>query len=492
MRTLFLIIFIFPQFLMAEVVVRSPFFFPVNPSDYKKVLENYDPVKDLAQTAHIDHIKITEPYKTDISGVNFVFDATSHLIPENETGQFSFTIDVAKVSASIDKIVTDDSIQHSVGGAVISAFLQGSCSGVNLQSTASSLKVSGRMGVQSHSGRLKMDISSFEIQGDSAWTIDTQSCAGPAGYQAVLEKAILDLMKDNGSLKDLLRQGLDSALLTMSSQLNAQVLKVMTTQVMEGVELVLIPSAVDIDGSTGWLLIQGEVSTKIASDRNADVVVDAVLDASDSGFVASSGLLLSQDFIQAVIKNLHQEEMVKYAFNGADIPSFKSFLGNRFFQWFLWPDLLNFAKNTAFKFLAKAKSVPVVTLAASEKGSVFYNIKDLVSIDMNAPQGNSYIPYMNFQSNIDVNSWMTVSKGKMHVGLYQPKMDLKAAWDKSYLKKYHPSTYFSSIFAGQVAKGIKGAQKSLNLPELNLNTVTMTADRFDASKKWLQLIYKAH
>jgi hypothetical protein len=476
---------------MADVLVRSPFYFPVSPTDYKKVLENYDPLKDLGQSAHIDQIQINSPYKTSINGVNFLFNASSRLVPLDETGKFNYTINVSQVQASIEKIVTDDLIEQNVGGAILHAFLRGTCTGLNVQSANSSLKVTGSLDVYSENGRLKMEAKSFEIQGVSDWSISTQNCVGPSGYQAVLEKAILDLMKNNDSLKNLLRQGLDSALAKMSDKLNAQILNVMSTKLMDGVNLVLTPSGVDLVGSTGWLVIQGEVVTKISSSQSGDVVVPAVMDASDSNFVASSGLLLSQEYLQTVIKNLHQEGMIKYAFSGKGIPSFMSFLSNRFFQWFLWSDLAHFAKDTDFHFLAKSGSQPVVTLSTIERGAVFYNIKDTMNVNMDAPQGGGYIPYMNFQSNVDVNSWMAVSGGKMFVGLYEPKMDLKAAWDPSYTAKNKPAKNFNAkFFAKQIASSVKGAQKSLPLPELNLNTVTMKAQSFSASKKWLHLIYQ--
>lgn len=489
MKHILLILLLVPQIVNADVLVHSDFHFPISPSDYKKVLENYNPLSDLSQ-AHINEIKISAPYKTSLQNIDMVFEGDSHIVPKDGVGGFSFNIDINKARLSINKIITNDAIVKTVGGAIINVLINGSCSNVVLDTSSSSLKVAGDLSVVSQNGRLQLQVNNFAVQGSSAWGVKTGSCVAFPGYQQLLEEAIISHLQNSATVRNMLNDSLANLTSKMAAKLNGQILTVMNSEIASGVKLVLTPQSVDLDAQSGWLVIQGEVVAKMASEKSGDVVVAAGLDQNADALMNTSGLLISQEFIQAVIKNMHETKHLKYSFLAQQIEGFKSLLNNRFFQFFLWSDLRNFATNAAFQFEAFAKGAPQVSLVASDKGNLWYNIKDLVGVNMNAPKNDSLIPYMNFESDMDVNSWLLVSKGRMFLGFQKPKMTLAAAWDENYVATYKPSKSINTgFFKGQIADAVKKYQHNILLPQLKMNSLNFKAKSFNANQKWVQLVY---
>lgn len=486
--SLILVLLILPQTLLAEVVVRSPFYFPVQSADYKSLLESYDPLKDLANS-RIELMQILSPYKSSIENMDVMLSATHQLLVSQEIGKLSYVVNVSRVQLNTGKVATNDVIQQVVGGSTFNIRINASCSSMHVESKDAALKLNVDVEAVADGGHIQLKLKNFEILGEAQWTVSSQGCEGPVGYQEQVEKAVANFLQNRESLKKVLSERLQSSLNGLGQSMSEKLLKVKSVALMDGVRFILKPQGVDADG--GSLMLFGEVETVMDSAKNIDHFISAPISKTELAQVQKSGLIISQSYIKEVFKHLFEEGHLKYKFSSSGIQALKNFMNNRFMQFFLWPDLLKFAKGAEFLFKASSQGAPDVNYIQSSKGYAWYNLKNLVGVDMMAPQGAGHIPYVNFQANVDVNSWMTVANNRMYVGFSQPASNLSALWDSNYLQNFKPKkSVNTSMINGALKKAVKDYRFDISLPVLDLNSMFLKPAALQPSAQWLQLVYK--
>ena len=86
-------------------------------------------------------------------------------------------------------------------------------------------------------------------------------------------------------------------------------------------------------------------------------------------------------------------------YKSTDIAQFQAFLNNRFEQFFVWSDLMNFSTSALFNFTFDASGPMTINSMKNKNPGVQWTLSAPTDVEMDAVMSNGVVPYTEFQSN---------------------------------------------------------------------------------------------
>lgn len=474
----------------ADGVIKSDFFFPLKSQDYTRLLTSH-PQKG-SEVSSIPKIEFNAPFKTSVLRTQLQFDYDMTVATSVEKiGRFDFQLDIASSVLSSEQVITDGSLTKIIGGIHIEVFLKGQCRNIRLESL-SPLKLSGNFDVSPNDQLLGAQLAKVELHGLTEWKISMGACEGPVGFQHALEAELRKLLKDKNYLQGLFKDQLQKKLDTLVSDALKSLIQEKTVQLSETVSLTLTPQDLMMNPQNGQLVVRGVIGAYIKSDKHMpEMSVASDWNESDEKLFQQSGFVIPQKFVMALSSAFYQTSFYNYDFTSNTFDALKSFFSNRFFQWFLWPDLLKFGKGEEFKFSVSPEKQPNVASLGAKNGYVWYSLKAPLKTQIKAPRDGGYVPYVNVLSQSSMYAWLGVYKGKALVGFHNVVLDSQKQWDAEYVKKYKPYKSLSlGFFVSKVRDMILQKRFLLDLPVLQIGDTDLLAPHsLQSDEKWVQLIY---
>ena len=433
------------------------------------------------------------PFSTTLVNAALQFDYKAQVKPRAKGfGIFDYSLDVTKSSIDVERITTDTVITQVFGGVTVNVHVKGQCDGVQLTST-SAFKIDGGFHIGTDNGQLASHMDDFNLSNFGEWVIQVRSCTGPAGYEQILKGEISKLLKDPASLKKLLAQHLQNKFNALTDSLNQSLFETKSLKLSEELRVSVIPEKLTFDPSNGQILLGGVLMTETGSAeiKKNDIHIPVEMNSEDLKHFTSSGLLIPHEYTDALNKILYQEKFLEKRLLGKDISGFVKLLSNRFYQFFIWPDLMNFKTNAPFQFDVSAQRQPQVVHAGYSEGALWFNIKAQIVGKMWAPIQNKLYPYINFNTPLHTYAWLMVEDGDLIIGAHEPKMQLHPTWNPSYISTYNPSTYIGlSTIQSEITRAAADTRLTYPLPQLKIdNKKLLVPQKFFSTKKWIQLIF---
>jgi hypothetical protein len=147
------------------------------------------------------------------------------------------------------------------------------------------------------------------------------------------------------------------------------------------------------------------------------------------------------------------------------ISAFQDLLGNRFIQFFIWPDLFNYATTSPFNLVSDVQGSPKITLGTQNKAAVQAPVSSWIV----SKRDNRSWYYLHLQSQVSGNMTYGVSKGSLNVTLQNSNVQSTVGFGVDYLKAYNPNTFIStSTIQDAVNQASAVEKRSVAIPQVQV------------------------
>lgn len=476
----------FSVFCRADVQISSDFYFSLNAESYTKILLNEKWTGEENQK--IENWKINGDYQSIVENILLKIKYDLEVKPDDKNPtRFLYDLSFPNGRIEISSIKTNAVIYKNVGGVQATIYLKGECRNIVIE-TSGPLEASGQIQVAKTGKSLGAFVQSIDYKNQQNWQMNVGDCEGPQGYQQALEKELRSLLNDKTRMSQILMQPFQNQLNQRLASMNESLFSPKQIPVQEEIALTLLPLEVELDEVTGQVLLKGIVKTQFASQEEKHVHVDAPLFAEDVAVAPRSGLMVSQKYLQTLIRQVHESRLLYKKYFAQQIPGLDQLFRSRFFQFFLWPDLMNFRRNAPFSFEVSASQSPQLDFDKIYRGVAWFDLHSHLKVQTRTPQNQDYGQFL---SPLKAQPWLRVYNNQLALGFYQPKMKLKFIWDQVYLAIQKPFQTLSAAFFGQkIQSTIKDYRWTTDLPLLKLeDRVLMTPKQLAGNKDWLVLEY---
>ena len=282
-----------------------------------------------------------------------------------------------------------------MGGVQATVYLKGECRNLVI-TTEDALELIGnvRLGVKNQT--LGAFLQGLDSQNEQHWTMSVEACEGPKGYQQALEQQLREFIANKQKMQDVLMQPFQSQIDKKVAGIHNQLFAEKQMALNADIEVVLAPKSVELDEQTGHLLLSGIVKANIKNPKEEQKHVEATLSKEEFSQLSQNGFLISQKYLSALVDSLHESGFFYKSYLAQQIPGLSTLFKSRLFQFFLWPDLLNFRKNAAFSFELGVKKKPEVKLSSMHKGSAWFSLNTELSVLTKTPENVGANDYGHF------------------------------------------------------------------------------------------------
>lgn len=414
-------------------------------------------------------MQFVKPYRTSWSDVRalgpFQMKFSTADLKNQEIG---FELEWPNPTVSIGRFEINDTITRDVGGAHIIIHLNGQCSGMTMNIPSGDWKVKGRLAWNWVSGLPEIKWLDFQFDMNSAAvpTAEWGECQGPSGLVPSLQEAFDGIVHDQSWLRDVLRDGVLDWVRSSFTGLQAELMKSRVLPVKAGLDLTWRPEAVS--GLPGGVVrVAGSL---LLEKRDTPVKIDRRLargvDESDLAAVKESGFVLPKDTLTAALDFLYRTGELGYRVRSDQVDSFQSLMQSRFLQFFVWPDLMSFAKSTLFYFdLGLSRTPSLSNGYMLNGGGVAYHIEAPLLVRQWAPAGAAYLPYADFTSPLSGSLRASVQDGRLDLSLQPDNMGINVLFRPEF-SAVRPVTAWiaTSLLGSSVREYLTSRPMSVDLP----------------------------
>ncbi|HMN69326.1 MAG TPA: hypothetical protein PKC28_12365, partial [Bdellovibrionales bacterium] len=194
-------------------------------------------------------------------------------------------------------------------------------------------------------------------------------------------------------------------------------------------------------------------------------VMERTFDVADLSAATESGFVLPKDTLQGVVGFLYENGELGYRLSSFKVEAFTRLMQNRFIQFFVWPDLMKFARNAEFFFDLRTERAPVLTNGRMSSAGLHYSLQAPVLVQQWAPGSKAYVPYADFRANANGDLVTRVQNHKMTLSLAIPRLDIKTKFRSEYsLLRRINQRISSGLLGSRVADYLNDNPFSLEIP----------------------------
>ena len=495
-----------PDVALADGVVTSGFIFQLDNSVFQAPEYSLSSVLSGAQAITLPDMTLQQgQYPVQVTGIqgtlNYQMKSSSNTIAVGSTEQISSQAVSAQLT--IGQISINTVVQTVIGPITVDTTVQGSCTNIPLMLAAGQAQASGALttGIDS-SGLPSVQMSKFQISWPAtAWQVGSFSCTGLDGMEAQVTAALQNYLKDSSTTAPQLTQMLNARLASYQADFRTKFLAPRPVPITaSGLSVVLYPSSLAaVPGSTkGLFEILGTIQFTFASSTfsamtNVGSPTGApVIAAGDSDFM----LLVPSNLVAALNQSAYSSGFYNVRKNGTDLTAFEN-LRNSFFEaFFVWPEIENVPKQSQFVFDFSAPQLPVLSAFKDlGNGTLSGAISGEVDVMSWVAPSNIYEKFTAFKApssgRFDL-SFSSDSQGPfLNVLFSTMNMNLRAAWDPSYIKKVSNNYINTGLIQSSVTSSMTSTGLQMRFGTLDLSsTLALSPSALHQSPGWLQIEWK--
>lgn len=348
----------------------------------------------------------------------------------------------------VDKVSVSQVIEREVSGALIRVHLTASCGPIRL--IQEQAQTEAGFNLDWSSGEPIARLAAFGLAWTpGTWSVSEFACEGPQGFDKLLRDEILKRVKEPTELKPLIADWLASE---VQSRLQTALGKVKE------------PLAL----TTG----QGRVPMRVGrmTPASTGLVTDILF--GDSQEIPPASPLPHEQVLaelpkdapifigkMPVVEHLVQAEMgARDAITTVDLrtfSSFKSLIGSRFLQFFVWQDLFNFTKESPF--WLRVKTPKELRFSVDGEGNLTSPIP--LQAVVQSQRDGKWWDYVVVNGNAKATIQVVLKDGVMSLqtSLDQPNVDIR--FGDAYVRQYQPGGWLPT---SSIRSAIKGPQSMLS------------------------------
>lgn len=390
----------------------------------------------------------------------------------------------------IKEISVNGYVEIRENGRVIRALVQGACQNIQIDLVPGKTRVVGSVmtGIDAQ-GMPTVGLPYFEAQfATGAWTINDFPCSVGNGFKDRVVAGLKSYLSNTGALNASMKQALQDRLSTFEKAIRAEFLSPMVIPIdLKGLKATLYPRRIVNIKNDGFQVIgQVDVSFPSASPGGTLTVSSPSLPGAAGGF----SLIFPENFVHAMNEMAFRTGLYVYRKAGQEIDAFRELLAGGFKQYFVWPELSQYAADSAFIFDFWTEERPSLdNLTDAGDGGLVGQLMGGLHVQVWAPYLSGYRKMIRFDtpvaSRVKLSFSPTATGANLNVQLSNMHLDLSSRWDP----QYTPSNDYIGISSIQDALIEAGQTQGLQMPlqKLPLNTLRLTPSALRKRGAWLSI-----
>jgi hypothetical protein len=412
-----------------------------------------------------DQIELQSPYHSLLNG--FFWSGSANLVWSKDSSTNVWIFDGQATDAKLfaRSFEIHDTIVAGVGGSTVAVRVDLVCQNLEID-LPGQWKLHGELPAAWAKSVFNVSLQNMLLQQSGQLPVlHVGACQGPGGAEVFLNQQIAQLFANTAKVRSMISN-------EFQNLINAQVTKLMA--VIKPIQFEILGANVEFNPSaiknlkSGTWIVDGALTfnggqstgTKFVSKTYTDLnVTDA----------RASGLIFSNSLIKEILAFALRAGLYANDFTSNDIASFKSFMENRFLQFFLWSDLINFNSSTVFDFHLSTRGTPVVQSMTNLFPGIQWTLSAPVDVVMSAPEGASELPYVEFFSTQPAQVVLTTQAnlaGSLQVNYSVAKMPMWYGYREEFFKVRRPtSTIAIDTVSSQVQSGMTNKSWTYAIPD---------------------------
>lgn len=369
----------------------------------------------------------------------------------------------------ISNVFVDQDIIKTVGGITGQFHIKAQCHDVtlNLKKNLGDFKISLKPEILANQGRAEVQDISLAWQ-SRAWVAQDFQCSGAEGFVNLVQQEVQKISADSAAfinphkaqMISYLQQYMNSKEIDFS-----QPRKILSGRT--DVDISMVVDRFD-DTNLESILVKGRLIIRFTRNTKDERKYLNLL-LNNSTFydhnVNQAQLRLPVNFVKEMVAQSYVANSWIHKFSSDKISGFSSLMSSRFMQFFVWPELMRYPKNSLFEFdFYSDKDVLV-----SGKG-LQYRLSMNLLTKMLAPQNGSFVAFMNFSTPLQSQLQLSVQDGLTRVQFSNTALSLRYQWDSQYIKNFSPRTRFSaSMIQSRILSSLSSSGITFQLPKIPLS-----------------------
>jgi hypothetical protein len=386
---------------------------------------------------------------------------------------------------TIGDVNVDHVIEREVGGIVGRFRLQASCKNVQLQMKAGEGDFAVILTPTVNSSTAGSEIQSVRLGWKpDAWVVASMQCSGAEGFDTILRAEIQKMAQDSNAF-------VSPHLAFIKNSVQEELNKI-TFDFSKEKKVIMSRPDLQVSMTVDQLQDLGSAGAKVRGHFLVDFLKapdEELKELNLEGEGVANGSLASlrlpKEFLKEAIKRAYAPNTWMYQITSDKISGFSSLMQSRFTQFFVWPELMSYPKNSIFRFDVYSNKA----LNISGQG-MNYNVAGTIYTQMQSPQkiyNGKLAPFMDFTVPLQTPITVDVSNSVLTAKLGGASMKLNAQWNKDYLKNTRGvSQYFSAnIIKSRIIDAIAGKTITTALPKIPISeglSLTIKKARVNAAQ----------
>lgn len=367
------------------------------------------------------------------------------------------------VSININSFEVSQTVEQWIDGIRVIVHLSAQCQAVNLHQSSAALNVA--LSWISDQTSLRAIVSGIDLSWPlDSWVVSPISCEGPRGFADVVEQELTEQLSNPAQWVPLLKSEIES-------HLNAKVEETLQkyrnpTPIYSDsqTQLKLKLSKVDTITKDG-LVIKGFVlvGDKENSTQAYEIIPLDVEKAMANIRTTTPLLLIPGNGLASVTRQVlsHRE----FNFNLRSISEFNSLLNFRLFQFFIWPDLMNYSTRASFPVISRIGAKPKVSYSSYR----IYAEGSANSWVYSSRAGYAW-RYIDVQTGFSARILPKIENGKLNLGFEQRSVNSSAQMAPDYTRAFRPRTYLPmSVINAALENSPAFKNVEVDLPKIQLD-----------------------
>ncbi len=426
----------------AVIALFTPFAF--FEKSLKSVMTTYS-TQD--QAAFPDQIVSVDGLNWHISGVTYSIQSDftqGSLLPQS----YQIRSRNLKLSISIQQISIDQVVTTQSGGITLDVHVQAKCAPITLIQNAA--QASAQIAYQFSPQSISTQVTQFNLQWPAqTWAIGSLNCQGPSGIDSKIQSALGQNLQSADTLKPYVQDALSAKIQEQVDDVVEQI-KRPTPIVVPGNPLKLLISFKQFQITKLGLISYGQITWNGIPDPShvtplamtevpAELVnaTDPVMVTADAGWT---------NFIKAELAatpgptmvNLNQQE------------SFSRLLKSNFFDFWLWPDLMNYGLNSPFNFAIETPHLSSFTWQKDGTAIIETNTSGWVQ----SLRENKTWNYVHMTGQAIVSIAPQITNGTFTVVANVHPSDIRSRFGNDYIAAFHPAQFLSPLITAEISKNL--------------------------------------
>jgi hypothetical protein len=456
-------------------IVNSQFQLRLNEGLFDKLIEDFWQSLQGEQQIDIGSFTVTPggiPIRIEgvSAKVNYAFSLPQRV--DERTREWEIHSENLGATLHIDKISATQIVEREVDGIIIRVRLQADCNNVTLKLPQGLTQVSARIRAEVAQNQVKLSLPAYDASwAQGAWQVESMQCTGVEGFDQIVKgealKALSSFQNFDAEVHEALTRNFaqwskDASLLLLSEQ-----------ELPSGKDYLKVyyrpQTAAE---SENGLLLTGDLRFEypyVSPDQTIEQ--SYTLKQGELQATANPELLLPFDTVRALMMGEYFAGQLEYSLYSTEIPAFTDFMQSRWQQFWAFPELQSYPKDTKFAFQFLPLGPPSLqNEKAGGSNTVNADLTLPLSVRMFAPLDGKLRPMVEFRTYISGPSSLKIlPNGKIEFHLSTQAYPVTYAWAQSYVSKYSPTQRIAiDTISGKVRSALSSEGFTLAIPSFTV------------------------